>query len=245
MTPAIVVGCCGFPLGRARYFGRFSAVELQQTFYQLPSLALAEKWRRQAPANFVFAMKAWQLTTHPATSPTYRRLREPLPEADRDAYGYFRSTAQVGRAWERTLEIARALSSPLVVFQCPASFTPTSEHLQNMISFFEGIPRDDLTLAWEPRGRWDPALVRELCQRLELSHCVHPFSGPCQHGDVAYFRLHGIGGYRYHYTDDDLRRLVEMCREELAAGRRAVYAMFNNVFMLDDAQRFQGLLSGE
>ena len=245
MTPAIVVGCCGFPLGRARYFGRFSAVELQQTLYQLPSLALAEKWRRQAPANFLYAMKAWQLITHPGSSPTYRRLREPLPEADRDACGYFRPTAQVRRAWECTLEIARALGSPPVVFQCPASFTPTPEHLQHMITFFDQMPRDGLTLAWEPRGRWDPSLVRELCQRLDLSHCVDPFGGPCQHGEVAYFRLHGIGGYHYRHTDDDLRRLVETCREELAAGRRTVYAMFNNVFMLEDAQRFQALLAGE
>jgi uncharacterized protein YecE (DUF72 family) len=244
MTP-VTVGCCGFPLGRARYFGRFSAVELQQTFYQLPSLALAEKWRRQAPPGFLFAMKAWQLITHPASSPTYRRLREPLPEAERDACGYFRPTAQVRRAWDRTLEIARALRSPLVVFQCPASFTPTPEHIQRMISFFEGVPRNGLTLAWQPRGRWDPALVRELCQRLELSHCVDPFSGPCQHGEVAYFRLHGIDGYHYRYSDDDLRRLMEMCREELAAGRPAVYTMFNNASMLADAQRFQALLAGE
>jgi uncharacterized protein YecE (DUF72 family) len=244
MTPAVVVGCCGFPSGRARYFGRFSAVELQQTFYQLPSPSLAEKWRQQAPPGFIYTMKAWQLITHPATSPTYRRLREPLPEADRDAYGYFHPTTQVQRAWKRTLQVAHALSAPLVVFQCPASFTATSEHLQALISFFEGIPRDDLTLAWEPRGHWDPSLVRELCQRLDLAHCVDPFSGPCQHGEIAYLRLHGIGGYRYRYMDEDLRRLVEMCQEELAAGRQVVYAMFNNVFMLEDAQRFQAVLAG-
>jgi uncharacterized protein YecE (DUF72 family) len=244
MGLAVLVGCCGFPLGRARYFGRFPVVELQQTFYQLPSLALAEAWRRQAPSGFVYTLKAWQLITHPARSATYRRLREPLSEADRNACGYFRSTRQVREAWERTLEVARVLGSPLVVFQCPASFTATSEHLQALVSFFEGAPRDGLILAWEPRGRWDPSLVRELCQRLGLVHCVDPFSGPCQHGEVAYFRLHGMGGYRYRYTDQDLRRLAAVCREELAAGRRAVYAMFNNVSMLDDALRFQALLAG-
>jgi uncharacterized protein YecE (DUF72 family) len=142
------------------------------------------------------------------------------------------------------MEVARALGAPVVVFQCPASFTASSEHLQALVSFFEGIPRGDLTLAWEPRGRWDPSLVREVCQRLGLAHCVDPFSGPCQHGEVAYFRLHGIGGYRYRYTDDDLSQLGEMCREELAAGRRAVYAMFNNVFMLEDARRFRAMLAG-
>jgi uncharacterized protein YecE (DUF72 family) len=241
----VMVGCCGFPVGRGRYFGRFPVVELQQTFYQLPTVELAETWRRQAPSSFIYTLKAWQLITHPASSPTYRRLREPLSEADRNACGYFRPTRQVRQAWERTLEVARALGSPLVVFQCPASFTATSEHLQALVSFFEKAPRDGLTLAWEPRGRWDPSLVRELCQRLGLVHCVDPFSGPCQHGEIAYLRLHGIGGYRYRYTDEDLGRLAAVCREELAAGRRAVYAMFNNVHMLEDAQRFQSLLAGE
>jgi uncharacterized protein YecE (DUF72 family) len=32
---------------------------------------------------------------------------------------------------------------------------------------------------------------------------------------------------------------------ELAAGRRGVYAMFNNVSMVEDALRFQALLAGE
>ena len=142
MALSVLVGCCGFPLGRARYLGRFPAVELQQTFYQLPSPSLAEKWRRQAPAGFIYTMKAWQLITHPAMSPTYGRLRERLPEADRDAYGYFSPTTQVRRAWERTLEVAHTLSAPVVVFQCPASFTSTPEHIQALVTFFEAIPRD-------------------------------------------------------------------------------------------------------
>ena len=34
-------------------------------------------------------------------------------------------------------------------------------------------------------------------------------------------------------------------RQELAAGRRGVYAMFNNASMLEDTLRFQALLAGE
>lgn len=33
-----------------------------------------------------------------------------------------------------------------------------------------------------------------------------------------------------------------MCGEELAAGRTAVYVMFNNISMRDDALRFRALL---
>jgi uncharacterized protein YecE (DUF72 family) len=242
VTDRIVVGCCGFPEARGRYFGRFSAVELQDTFYQPPSLALAEKRRRESPPGFLYTLKAWQLITHPATSPTYRRLREPVDEASRGRYGFFRPTEEVLAAWERTLAIARTLAAAVVVFQCPARFTQTEEHVADMEAFFGRIDRGGLTLAWEPRGKWHPALVRALCERLGLVHCVDPFENLCQHGEVAYFRLHGIGGYRYRYSDEELVRLRQMCGEELAAGRTAVYVMFNNVSMRDDALRFRALL---
>lgn len=238
----IVVGCCGFPEARSRYYGRFSAVELQDTFYQPPSPALAEKWRRESPPGFAYTLKAWQLITHPATSPTYRRLKEPVDEAGRGRYGFFRPTEEVLTAWERTLAIARTLAAAVVVFQCPARFTQTEEHIADMNAFFGRIERGGLTLAWEPRGKWHPALVRAVCERLGLVHCVDPFEDHCQHGEVAYFRLHGIGGYRHRYSDGELSRLREMCREELAAGRRAVYVMFNNVHKRDDALRFRRLL---
>lgn len=238
----IVVGCCGFPEARSRYFGRFPAVELQDPFYQPPSLALAEKWRRESPPDFIYTLKAWQLITHPATSPTYRRLKEPIEEARRGRYGFFRPTEEVLAAWERTLVIARTLAAAVVVFQCPARFTQTEEHVADMEAFFGRIERGGLTLAWEPRGQWHPALVRALCERQGLVHCVDPFQGPCQHGEVAYFRLHGIGGYRYRYGDDELSRLRETCEAELEAGRSAVYVMFNNVHMLEDASRFREIV---
>ena len=69
------VGCCGFPGGMRSYFSRFEIVEVQQTFYQPPRMETALRWRREAPADFEFAIKAWQLITHPPSSPTYRRAR--------------------------------------------------------------------------------------------------------------------------------------------------------------------------
>src|SRR5688572_14794060 len=112
----MLVGCCGLPGRQADYYGEFPVVEVQKTFYQLPRLSLAEKWRREAPAGFRFTMKAWQLITHRADSPTYRRLREEL-HGRAGAYGDFQDTHEVWLAWERTLEWARALQAPVVVFQ--------------------------------------------------------------------------------------------------------------------------------
>lgn len=234
---AILVGCCGFPIGRARYAREFDLVEVQQTFYQLPSPALAGKWRAEAPTHFVFTMKAWQLITHEPASPTYRRLKEPL-SGPPEAYGRFQRTPEVERAWQRTLEVARALASPIVVFQCPARFRPEPGNVANLRRFFESAERDGVTFAWEPRGPWPEDLVAALCRELDLVHCVDPFAAEEAHGRIAYYRLHGIGGYRYRYTDEDLAALLDRCGQALRSGRRAVYVMFNNVFMLDDARRF-------
>ncbi len=216
-------------------------MEIQQTFYQLPRPATAERWRAEAPPGFTYALKAWQLVTHRANSPTYRRLREPLAGAP-GAYGAFQDTPEVHAAWARTLGFAQALGARIVVFQCPASFTPTPGNLANLRRFFTRAERAGLTFAWEPRGSWDPALVRDLCRELGLVHCVDPFAADSTYGEIAYFRLHGRDGYRYRYTDADLRELARTCRAAQDSGRRGVYVLFNNASMLDDARRFQRLL---
>jgi uncharacterized protein YecE (DUF72 family) len=243
MALPIIVGCCGWPEARAKYFQHFPVVELQDTFYDPPSLATIEKRRQQAPADFTFTLKAWQLITHSPQSPTYRRLKTPIAADKQDRYGFFRPTAEVRQAWERTAAIAGALRAAVVVFQCPPSFRPTLENKANLEAFFGGIERGDFLLAWEARGGWPALEVQELCQRLDLVHCVDPFAAETTYGAAAYFRLHGRGGYRYRYSDEELEGLRQMCLRQVEEGRRPVYCLFNNVFMLEDSLRFQRLLA--
>ncbi len=232
--PEVLVGCCGWRQARARYFRQFPVVELQDTFYQPPRVELAAKWRAEAPPGFRFTMKAWQLITHPATSPTYRRLKEPPSPEQRADCGSFRAAPAVAGAWHRTLAVARALGAAVIVFQCPASFTETAAHASDMETFFRGIERDGFLLAWEPRGPWHADVVRDLCARLDLIHCVDPFQSRPLWGDTAYFRLHGRGAYRYRYTDADLAELQHILRNL----DKPAYVLFNNTWMKEDAARF-------
>jgi uncharacterized protein YecE (DUF72 family) len=135
------VGCCGFPVTLARYAETFSVVEVQQTFYQPPQLRTLQKWRSQTSPQFEFTLKAWQLITHEASSPTYRRLREKLNDRQRREAGAFRASATVMAAWERTLQCAQALGSRLVLFQCPARYSPTPENKKNLRCFFHELNR--------------------------------------------------------------------------------------------------------
>ncbi len=228
----IYIGCCGFPVKRSTYYAYLSVVEIQQTFYSPPKVETARRWRDEAPPDFHFAIKAWQLITHPASSPTYRRLRRPLP-GPRETYGFFRPTDEVWAAWETTRDVARALEARWIIFQCPARFRPTDENIANLRTFFSRIEREHWKIGWEPRGDWPEDLVRALCEELDLLHVVDPFKNRTVTAGVAYFRLHGRTGYRYRFTDEDLHQLAEWC-DDFAS----VWVMFNNVSMWDDARRF-------
>jgi uncharacterized protein YecE (DUF72 family) len=232
----IKVGCCGFAGAQKAYFDRFKVIEIQQTFYQLPKLRTAEKWRLSAPPDFEFTIKAWQLITHAPSSPTYRRLRKAIDPARADRYGGFRPTNEVFEAWDRTAAFARALGAKLIVFQCPASFKPLEQNVKNMEAFFTKIDRTGFAFAWEPRGAWPHDLVADLCEKLGLIHCVDPFKNEAAFGDVDYFRLHGIGDYQYTYTDQELAKLKQKM------GRKPSYVMFNNSTMKEDALRFMDLV---
>lgn len=238
--PELIVGCCGWCEGRSAYFEHFSSVELQDTFYHPPAVALAEKWRRQAPADFRFTMKVWQLITHPASSPTYRRLKKPLPENRRAACGGFQPSEEVWEAWQHTLAVARAVRAEAVVFQCPASFRPEPRNIAHLEAFFERAERDGWWMVWEPRGDWPEEVVRAICRRHDVVHCVDPFQAEPLDGRAVYFRLHGRGGYSYRYSDAELRQLAERVAR-CQGGRRPAYVMFNNAFMKEDALRFQRL----
>jgi uncharacterized protein YecE (DUF72 family) len=207
-------------------------VEVQQTFYQPPSLKTAEKWREEAPANFEFALKAWQLITHEPKSPTYRRLKLSWPSDKLARCGSFKACEEVAWAWEQTWKIAAALQAKYVVFQCPASFHPSAENKRNLETFFNKVNRGNLRLIWEPRGPWTRGEVRNLCRELDLIHGVDPFKADPQWGQVRYFRLHGITGYRYRFSGKDLEKLQEKCRG-------LTYCFFNNVNMWADALAFQ------
>ena len=236
MTVAAKVGCCGFPVARKKYYEAFAVVEVQQTFYEPPRVETARRWREEAPPGFEFSMKAWQLITHEARSPTYRRLRTSLSEAERAEAGGFRWSDVVRRAWARTREFAEALGARVIVFQCPASFAPTEENKERLRRFFEGIERGGFVFAWEPRGKWRPGEVRGLCEELRLVHCVDPFVAKATTSGLRYYRLHGLGGYRHRYSDEELRRL-----KGWMPSRGEAWCMFNNVAMWEDARRFAAL----
>lgn len=231
MAPRNHIGCCGWSYLNVHdfddvytkphksklqaYAELFSTVEINSTFYRLPRLSTAEKWRKEADAitpEFEFTVKAFQGITH--------RHR-------------FHGQGPLDH-FETLKEICSKLKAQIILFQSPASFTPTRVNIDAMQNFFGEVERDTLLCVWEPRGSWydEPSLIAEVCAACNLIHCVDPFrNDQLVFGKIAYFRVHGFGKpsmYRYDFSGDELQRLLKII-QALPRSTRDVYVFFNNV----------------
>jgi uncharacterized protein YecE (DUF72 family) len=166
-------------------------------------------------------------------------LKRPLSESEKKEVGYFKPSSLVGEAWEVTLACAKALRAKTILFQCPASFTQTSENVANLESFFSGIRRERLNFCWEPRGDWQDEVVRSICKSLDLWHVVDPFVRRSVTPGKCYFRLHGRQGWRYKYEEGELEELATMLPKN-----RDSYIFFNNIHMTENALRFREIVEG-
>lgn len=237
MKGKVKIGTSGFRIPKVEYAQLLSCVEIQQTFYQPPQASTLERWRAETPLEFEFTLKAWQLITHEAKSPTYKRLKKKLSELEKQETGYFKSTSIVKEAWETTLACAKALQAKTILFQCPASFKQTRENISNLEKFFSSINRGKLNFCWEPRGVWDNTVVKSICAELNLWHVVDPFVGRTVTPGKCYFRLHGRKGWRYKYDEGELEELAAMLPENHSS-----YVFFNNIHMTEDALKFQEII---
>jgi uncharacterized protein YecE (DUF72 family) len=237
-TP-VKVGTCGFGrVKRPDYVKFFPVVEIQHTFYHPPEIKTLEKWRASFPDDFECTLKAWQMITHESSSPTYKRLKRPLTDKETEEAGFFKPTDTVRDALQLTLRCAKALKARTILFQCPAKFQPLPENILNMKQFFASFDRTSLNCIWEPRGKmWEPDLIRDLCEELDLWDCVNPFQRPTTTPQNCYFRLHGQPRWRYTYDDDELYELAT-----LPSDGRLSYVFFNNITMKQDAERFLRVL---
>lgn len=231
----VKIGCCGFPVSKKKYFENLNLVEVQRTFYDPPEKAVVERWAREKPPLFEYTIKAWQLITHPPQSPTYKRLKRPIPRGKEGQYGFFKGTEEVFGAWRTIEEVARMLGSKVILFQTPKGFLPTLENRRNIEHFFSSIGRD-FVFCLELRG-WQDKEVVALCRELDLVPVLDPFLSSKAFGTVAYFRLHGRLGYSYRYSTHELLTLKDALPFE-----KEVYVLFNNMYMFENALEFKDII---
>lgn len=167
-----------------RYYAeRFSTVEINNTFYRMPSESMLVRWSQEVPDHFEFTLKAPRRITHDKC----------LREAESDVSEF--------------LQRATALGSKLgvVLFQLPPYLKKDLPRLKDFLGALPPHPR----VAFEFRNAsWQDEGVHEALRAHGALLCVTDTEKGdtplVSTSDCAYLRLG-----RTHYDEADLRAWVE------------------------------------
>jgi uncharacterized protein YecE (DUF72 family) len=191
------------------YYARhFDTVEVNATFYRLPTRKAVAGWVEQSPDGFLFAVKASRFLTH------LKRLTD------------------MGRGVERFYACIEPLvdSTKLgpVLWQLPATFRRDDERLAAAL---ERLPAGRHCFEFRHESWFAPdvyALLREHSVALVVGdHPERPFQAHELTADWTFVRFHyGSRGRNGNYSEREL----ELWKRRLAAWRAGaeVYAYFNN-----------------
>jgi uncharacterized protein YecE (DUF72 family) len=166
------------------YSERLGAVEINNTFYHMPTERILTSWAEQVPHEFVFAFKAPQAITH------FKRLKN----VDEETEYLF-----------RTLSVMHGRLGP-VLFQFPKSFHADPQALEDFLDLIPG----NMSCAFEFRSpsRLDGDILKILRER-GCSLCTadadeDPTNDIISTAPWGYLRLR-----RPYYTDADLSQWME------------------------------------
>ncbi len=191
------------------YAERFSTVEINNSFYHLPSRETFRAWRSQTPAGFSFAVKASRYITH------MKKLKEPK------------------QPLRKFLLHAGELKEKLgpILFQLPPRWHCNAARLGK---FLDALP-EGRRYAFEFRDpTWFQDEIYALLRQQNAAFCAYDLAGTesprLLTADFAYVRLHGPNESKYSgcYTRRQLRDWVKQCREWLDGGAKNVFVYFDN-----------------
>lgn len=191
----------------AWYARSFRSVEINNTFYHLPTHATLVTWRDHTPADFVFACKASRYITH------MKKLKDPSITTP------------------RFFDAVSALGDKLgpILFQLPPRWRVDTARLQ---SFLEALP-EGFRYAFEFRDEsWFTPGVYAVLERHGAALCTYDLLGrrsPIRMtAHFVYVRLHGPKiAYGGSYDGRTLYGWARRMRAWCAAGLD-VYCYFNN-----------------
>jgi uncharacterized protein YecE (DUF72 family) len=223
------------------YAEHFDTVEINSTFYRIPSVATAQSWARRTPKDFDFSLKLYQKFTHPemfheATGADPHDLGQADVDAFRKAIDPLASAGKLGA----------------LLAQFPASFKNDSNargYLEWLLEQFRDYEiavelrhrswSDDPRPTLQMLGAYGAALAQidepkfRLSIRQDLLPNVKTF---------YYLRLHGRNAaqwwkhdksedrYNYLYTARELEPFAEAAEEATRKEVKKAYLYANNHF---------------
>jgi len=203
------------------YSKAFNFVEVNSTFYQIPSLKEVATWRRLVAPDFQFTVRAHQTITH-------KHKLQPTQEAL--------------ETFEKMKQICTILNAGILHIQTPSSLTLTQNSIDKLRDFLSSINLAGLRLALEIRSVPSSRLPSELLKTMQdhnMIHCIDLSKDemPAYESGILYSRLFGKGDHNvYQPTDEELRAIDK----KASSGKfEKVILSFHFVRMYKDAARLK------
>jgi len=221
----------GWPKNRLlEYYSKFfNSVELNVTFYRLPSRKVFEAWYRKTPQDFKFVIKGSRFITH------IKRLKD------------------CKDALENFLENAKGLKEKLIciLWQLPPSLKMDLERLKYFIALLlkEKIAKNILHSIEFRHESWFNNKVYKILKDYNINLCIADSPRwPIREiltSDFIYLRFHG-GKVLYgsEYSEKELIIWSNKAKNWLK-GKKVLFSFFNNDaygFAVKNALRFKELL---
>lgn len=207
------------------YAEHFDTVEINNSFYRLPTPEIFARWRDQAPPGFCYAVKANRFLTQ---AKKLKDCAEPL---------------------ERMMASFCALGDRLgpILYQLPPRF---KINLHRLDAFLTLVPKDVVNVFEFREKSWLVPETFDLLDRHGASFCVHDMPGSATDriavGKIAYVRFHGAERkYWGRYPDAALLSWSDWIVAQARAGR-PVWAYFNNDLeaqAIHDAQTLKAMIA--
>jgi uncharacterized protein YecE (DUF72 family) len=203
----------------------FDTVEINNTFYRLPSRDAVAAWVQRTPEDFVFTVKSSRYLTH----------MKRLTDMDQG----------VQRLWERLEPLVHSAKMGPVLWQLPENFHRDDERLAFAL---EHLPTGRHAFEFRHPSWFDDAVL-ELLRAHDVAlviahHPTRPFQRLELTAGFTIVRFHhGARGRRGNYSETELREWA--ARIDRWSEEAEVFAYFNNdweVFAPRNARRLQQLL---
>ncbi len=191
------------------YADYFQTVEINNSFYGLPSTKTLKNWHSQTPRHFKFTMKGSRYITHTKKLVNDEKVHE-----------------AVKKFYDRVEVLHGKLGC--ILWQLPGNLHRNDEKLENFCSILDSDFKNIIEFRHES---WFDEEVYQIMKKHETGFCI--ISAPDNLPETAavttktaYVRFHGKDDwYNYDYSNSELKNWAEKIAD-LSAER--VYCYFNN-----------------
>lgn len=202
------------------YSKAFDFVEVNSTFYRIPSLKTVESWRRMVPPNFEFSVRCNKTLTHTLK---------------------FQPVDKAFEILKTMTSICKILDADVLHFKTPPTFIPTKTNSELIHSLFSSTDLKGIRVAFEI-GASGNAISHRFLQTMKdhnMIHCIDLSTKelPSYQSDTLYSRLFGRGFHNIYQPSDE--ELSQINKKALKNNYRKVVLGFHFARMYKDAARLK------